>query len=181
MAKPKTPEEIMKEIEKLKKDYEKAEVELKEARRASVTEAVRKAGADFEEVFKVYLNKRRSAAAKQEQIDKLRTELSADTQYLKEQYKNMRDTLVGAGAKEEFLPDVIGEPPAVKAAKAEGTTGGTKKRTKAKLADGTTLSWSELLEKHKIPHKDGNSAHREWDAAVAANANLPKVEVVTVE
>lgn len=179
----KSPEDIMKEIDRLKKEYEKAEVELKEARVASVTEAVRKASTaenEFQDKFKIFLDKRRSVATKQEQVDKLRTAISADMTYLKDQYKIMRDTLVGAGAKEEYLVDVLGEPPVVKAVSSAGTGTG-KKRTKAKLPDGTTLSWSDLLEKQGIPHKEGNSAHREWDAAVASNPNLPKVEVVTVD
>jgi seryl-tRNA synthetase len=177
--KAKSPEEIMKEIERLKKEYEKAEVELKESRRASVTEAVRKAGPDFEEKFKVYLGKRKTVHTKQEQVDKMRGEIQSDLQYLKDQYKFIRDMLVGEGAKEEYLVDVLGEPPTVKAAAVPGT--GTKKRTKAKLPDGTTSTWNDLLTKHGIVHKEGNSAHREWDAAVAANPNLPKIEVVTVE
>ncbi len=182
MAQPKgkSPEEIMKEIEKLKKQYEQAEVELKESRRASVTEAVRKAGVDFEEKFKVYLSKRKNVHAKEEQAAKIKAEIQSDLQYLKDQYKFIRDMLVGEGAKEEYLIDVLGEPPTVKAAAVAGTGVG-KKRTKAKMADGSTSTWNDLLTKHGITHKEGNSAHREWDAAVAANANLPKVEVVTVE
>jgi hypothetical protein len=179
-VKPKSPEEIMKEIEKLKKQYELAEVELKESRRASVTEAVRKAGVDFEEKFKVYLSKRKNVHAKEEQAAKIKAEIQGDLQYLKDQYKFIRDMLVGEGAKEEYLIDVLGEPPTVKAATTTGTGVG-KKRTKAKLADGTTSTWNDLLTKHGIVHKEGNSAHREWDAAKAANPNLPAVEVVTVE
>lgn len=179
--KPKSPEEIMKEIEKLKKQYELAEVELKESRRASVTEAVRKAGVDFEEKFKVYLSKRKNVHAKEEQAAKIKAEIQSDLQYLKDQYKFIRDMLVSEGAKEEYLVDVLGEPPTVKAATVAAGTGVGKKRTKAKMADGTTSTWNDLLTKHGIAHKEGNSAHREWDAAVAANSNLPKVEVVTVE
>lgn len=176
----KTPEEILKEIEKLKSAYAEAEQSLKEAKRESISQAVAKAGADFEERYKVYINKRNNITTKQAQIDKLRGEIQADMQHVRDQYKIVRDTLVGAGAKEEYLTEFLGEPPAEKAVKTapSGTTG-TKVRTRAKLPDGTTLSWTELLSKHGIAHKDGQSAHREWDAAVAANPNLPKVEVVT--
>lgn len=186
MAKPikgKSPEEILAEIEKLKKDYEQAEVALKESKKQVISEAVAKAAqmnpeADFEGKFKTFLTKRKSVDDRTKQIEKLRAEINTDLQYIKDQYKPLRDSLVGAGAKEEYLVDVLGTAPTVKAEKT--TSGGEgKKRTKAKLNDGTTLSWTELLEKNGISHKDGNSAHREWDEAVKANPNLPKVEVVT--
>ena len=182
--KPKTPEEIMKEIEKLKRQYEAAEVELKESKRANVTEAVRKAGTSdgtFPEIFNKFLGVRKSIHTDEEKIAKLRAEVATNIQYWKDQYKFIRDTLVGEGAKEEYLVDVLGEPPTVKAVTAAAGTGVGKKRTKAKLADGTTSTWNDLLIKHNIVHKEGNSAHREWDAAKAANPNLPAVEVVTVE
>lgn len=175
-----SPEEIMKEIEKLKKQYEQAETKLKESKRSSVTEAVRKAGPDFSEKFNIYLAKRKSVHVRQEQADKLRADIQSDLQYLKDQYKFMVDTLVGEGAKQEYLVEVLGEPPTVKAAAVPGTGKG-KKRTKAKLKDGTTSTWTLLLEKYGVAHKEGASAHRDWDDAKKVNPNLPDVEVVTAE
>ncbi len=156
MANPKikSPEEIMKEIDRLKKEYEKAEVELKESRRASVTEAVRKAGADFEEKFKLYLTKRKDASSKQEQVDKLRADISADMTYLNDQYKIMRDTLVVSGAKEEYLVDVLGEPPKAKAAPAAGASTTGKVRT-AIVIDGVKMTAVEVSKKYGIPIREG--------------------------
>lgn len=182
----KSPEEIMKEIEKLKRQYEQAETDLKESRKAAITEGVRKAGAEFSEVFDIYLGKRKGVSAKEEQIAILKADLQGDLQYLKDQYNFIRDTLVGESVKEEYLVDVIGHPPTVKAAATPGTvteagTGVGKKRTKAKLPDGTTSTWNNLLATLGIAHIEGNSAHREYDAAKAANPNLPDVEVVYVK
>lgn len=173
----KSPEDIMKEIERLKKEYEKAEVELKDSKRASVTEAVRKAGVDFEEKFKIYISKRKTVFSKQKQLDEIKAEIQSDLQYLKDQHPIMRDTLVGAGAKEEYLVEVLGEPPTVKAAVVAGTTG--RKRTKAKLPDGTLLTWVELIAKYGIAPVPGANQRLTWESAVKTNPNLPKVEVVT--
>ena len=150
-VKPKSPEEIMKEIEKLKRQYEAAETELKESRRASVTDAVAKAGAEFAEKFKVYLAKRKNVHAKEEQAAKIKAEIQSDLQYLKDQYSFMVTTLVGEGAKQEYLVDVLGEPPTVKAA-AVGTTG--KVRT-AIMIDGVKMTAVEVSKKYGITLHEG--------------------------
>lgn len=182
MANPKklrTPEEIQAEINRLIAEQKKLEAEAVEARRDNIAEAVRKAGADAEEKYKQYIAKRQIVADRNQKIAKLQTEVNEALSYLKDQYKGIRDTLVGAGAKEEYIAEFIGEPPAVKVAKAAGTTG-EKRRTEAKLPDGTRKSWMEMLEDKKIAHKDGNSAYREWKAAAATRTDLPKVERVFV-
>ena len=150
-VKPKSPEEIMKEIEKLKRQYEAAEVELKESRRASVTDAVTKAGAEFAEKFKIYLAKRKNVHAKEEQAAKIKAEIQSDLQYLKDQYTFMVNTLVGEGAKQEYLVDVLGEPPAVKVVTAS-TTG--KVRT-AIVIDGVKMTSIEASNKYGIPIHEG--------------------------
>lgn len=184
MAKPnKSPEELLAELVEEERTIEarkaKLTSDIRAAKLSSISAAVQKAGGDFDTIFKLYQSHKNSANQKQAQIAKIQADIQTDLAYVKDQYKNVRDTLVGLGVKEEYLPEFIGEAPAVKAAKvASAGAGAGKKRTKAKLPNGTVKSWTELLEEYKIPHTEGNSAHREWDAAVAANLNLPKIEVV---
>ncbi len=178
-VKGKSPEEIMKEIEKLKRDYEKAEIELKESRRASVTEAVRKAGVEFTEKFNIYLAKRKTVHTKQEQVDKLKADIQSDLQYLKDQYKFMVDTLVGEGAKQEYLVDILGEPPTVKAAAVPGAGTG-KKRTKWVFPDGSTMSSVELSKKYNIPIHEGANQRLFVEAAIAAREDLKALNVKLV-
>ncbi len=170
-TKAKSPEEIMKEIEKLKRQYEQAETELRESKKASVTEAVRKAGADFEEVFNKYLGKRKAVHAKEEQAAKLKVDIQSDLQYLKDQYKFVRDTLVGEGAKEEYLSELIGEAPTVKVVAATGT-GTSSKRTKWVLPDGSTMSSVEVSKKYNIPIHEGANQRPYVEAAVAGRPDL---------
>jgi hypothetical protein len=113
----KSPEEALKQLELEAKDIEarKAKIfeEIKANRIKSVEEAVGKAGNDFEEKFKIFMNHRRSSVNKQNQINKLTTDLNSDLSYIKDQYIVIRDTLVSNGAKQEYLIELIGEQPAV--------------------------------------------------------------------
>jgi len=78
----KEPEEALKQLEQEAKDIEarKAKIleEIKANRKKSVEEAVGKAGSDFEENFKIFMNNRQSAINKQKQINKLTTDLNSD-------------------------------------------------------------------------------------------------------
>ena len=78
----KEPEEALKQLEQEAKDIEarKAKIleEIKANRKKSVEEAVGKAGGDFEENFKIFMNNRQSAINKQKQINKLTTDLNSD-------------------------------------------------------------------------------------------------------
>ncbi len=148
----KAPEEALKQLEQEAKDIEarKAKIfeEIKANRKKSVEEAVRKAGSDFEEKFKIFMNHRQSSINKQNQINKLTTDLNSDLSYIKDQYIVIRDTLVSNGAKQEYLIDIIGEQPVIKTV---SKSNGEKKRTKAKLPDGSVMNWVNLCNKYNIP------------------------------
>ncbi len=175
----KAPEEALKQLEQEAKEIEsrKAKIfeEIKANRKKSVEEAVRKAGSDFEEKFKIFMNHRQSAINKQNQINKLTADLNSDLSYIKDQYNVMRDTLVSNGAKQEYLTDMIGEQPAIKAV---SRSTGEKKRTKAKLPDGSIMSWVELCNKYSIPTKEGANQRLTWFAAAKENSSLPQVKIV---
>jgi len=179
----KAPEEIMKEIEKLKKQYEQAEIELKESRRASVTEAVRKAGtedAQFPDLFNKFLGVRKAINSDEEKIAKLRAEVAVNIQYWKDQYKIMRDTLVGSGAKEEYLVDVLGEPPTAKASPVAGSTTG-KVRT-AVMIDGVKMTSVEASKKYGIPIHEGANQRPFLEAGLKAkNVTYKIVSALTGE
>ncbi len=76
----KASEEALKQLEQEAKDIEarKAKIfeEIKANRKRSVEEAVRKAGSDFEDKFKVFMNHRQSSINKQNQINKLIADLN---------------------------------------------------------------------------------------------------------
>ena len=175
----KAPEEALKQLEQEAKDIEarKAKIfeEIKANRKKSVEEAVRKAGSDFEEKFKIFMNHRQSSINKQNQINKLIADLNLDLSYIKDQYNVIRDTLVSNGAKQEYLIDIIGEQPAIKTA---SRSTGEKKRTKAKLPDGSIMSWVELCNKYNIPTKEGANQRLTWFSATKENSSLPQVKIV---
>lgn len=175
----KSPEEALKQLELEAKDIEarKAKIfeEIKANRIKSVEEAVGKAGSDFEEQFKTFMNHRRSSINKQNQINKLTTDLNSDLSYIKDQYIAIRDTLVSNGAKQEYLIDIIGEQPAVKTV---SKSNGEKKRTKAKLPDGSVMNWVDLCNKYSIPTKEGANQRLTWFAAAKENPSLPQVKIV---
>ncbi len=200
MAKPeeKTPEELIAELERQEKTLASEQVKIdakkkkladdvKAAKQKSIAEAIAhitKSEPDdkkgqFEELYEKFIAHRNSATGKQAQVARLQTEILSDLDYVKTQHPIIRTTLVGTGkVKESYLNEFLGEPPTVKTARPAGEGGGKGKRTKAKLPDGTTLSWTDLLEKYSVPHKEGDSAHREWDSAAKDRTDLPKVEVV---
>ena len=175
----KTPEEALKQLEQEAKEMEsrKAKIleEIKANRKKSVEEAVGKAGSDFEENFKIFMNHRQSAINKQKQINKLTTDLNSDLSYIKDQYNIIRDTLVGNGAKQEYLIEIIGEQPTVKSV---SKSNGEKKRTKAKLPDGSVMNWVDLCNKYGIPTKEGANQRLTWFAAAKDNPSLPQVKIV---
>lgn len=175
----KAPEEALKQLEQEAKEIEsrKAKIfeEIKANRKKSVEEAVRKAGSDFEEKFKIFMNHRQSAINKQNQINKLTADLNSDLSYIKDQYNVMRDTLVSNGAKQEYLVDIIGEQPVVKTV---SKSNGEKKRTKAKLPDGSIMNWVDLCNKYSIPTKEGANQRLTWFAAAKDNPSLPQVKIV---
>ncbi len=175
----KAPEEALKQLEQEAKEIEsrKAKIfeEIKANRKKSVEEAVRKAGSDFEEKFKIFMNHRQSAINKQNQINKLTADLNSDLSYIKDQYNVMRDTLVSNGAKQEYLIDIIGEQPAVKTV---SKSNGEKKRTKAKLPDGSVMNWVDLCNKYGIQTKEGANQRLTWFAAAKDNPSLPQVKIV---
>ncbi len=175
----KTPEEALEKLEQEAKDIEarRAKIfeEIKANRKKSIEEAVRKAGSDFEEKFKIFMNHRQSAINKQNQINKLTADLNSDLSYIKDQYNVMRDTLVSNGAKQEYLVDIIGEQPVVKTV---SKSNGEKKRTKAKLPDGSIMNWVDLCNKYSIPTKEGANQRLTWFAAAKDNPSLPQVKIV---
>ncbi len=175
----KAPEEALKQLEQEAKEIEsrKAKIfeEIKANRKKSVEEAVGKAGSDFEEKFKIFMNHRQSSINKQNQINKLTTDLNSDLSYIKDQYNVIRDTLVSNGAKQEYLIDIIGEQPAVKTV---SKSNGEKKRTKAKLPDGSVMNWVDLCNKYSIPTKEGANQRLTWFAAAKDNPSLPQVKIV---
>ena len=175
----KTPEEALKQLEQEAKEIEsrKAKIfeEIKANRKKSVEEAVGKAGSDFEDKFKIFMNHRQSSINKQNQINKLTTDLNLDLSYIKDQYNIIKDTLVSNGAKQEYLIDIIGEQPAVKTV---SKSNGEKKRTKAKLPDGSVMNWVDLCNKYSIPTKEGANQRLTWFAAAKDNPSLPEVKIV---
>ncbi len=178
----KSPEEIMKEIEKLKRDYEKAEIELKESRMASVNEAVRKASVadpEFKNVFNKINAAKSKVASNQKKIEELREEVNTNVQYWRDQYKFVMETLVGEGAKQEYLVDILGQPPTVKAAAVPGAGTG-KKRTKWVFPDGSTMSSVELSKKYNIPIHEGANQRLFVEAAIAAREDLKALNVKLV-
>ncbi len=175
----KTPEEALEKLEQEAKEIEsrKAKIfeEIKANRKKSVEEAIGKAGSDFEEKFKIFMNHRQSSINKQNQINKLTADLNSDLSYIKDQYNIMKDTLVSNGANQEYLTDIIGEQPAVKTV---SKSNGEKKRTKAKLPDGSVMSWVDLCNKYSIPTKEGANQRLTWFAAAKDNHSLPQVKIV---
>ncbi len=175
----KTPEEALEKLEQDAKEIEsrKAKIfeEIKANRKKSVEEAVGKAGSDFEEKFKIFMNHRQSSINKQNQINKLTVDLNSDLSYIKYQYNFMRDTLVGNGAKQEYLVDIIGEQTSVRTV---SKSNGEKKRTKAKLPDGSIMSWVDLCNKYSVPTKEGANQRLTWFAAAKDNPSLPQVKIV---
>ena len=170
----KSPEDIMKEIEKLKKDYERAEVELKESRMASVNEAVRKASVtdpEFKNIFNKINLAKSKVASDQKKIEELKESINTNVQYWKDQYKFVTETLIGEGAKQEYLVDILGAPPTTKAAPVPGTSTG-KKRTKWVFPDGSTMTSVELSRKYSIEIHEGANQRPFVEAAIAQRADL---------
>lgn len=174
----KSPEDALKQLEQEAKDIEARKTkifeEIKANRRKSVEEAVRKAGSDFEDKFKIFMNHRQAANDKQTKINKLTADLNTDLVYIKDNYSSIMDELVKNGANQEYLVDVLGEPPAVKASKSNGE----KRRTKARLPDGSTMTWVDLCNKYKVTTKEGANQKLTWFAAAKNNSSLPQVEIV---
>lgn len=175
----KAPEDALKKLEQEVKDIEarKAKIfeEIKANRKKSVEEAVEKAGSDFEEKFKIFMNHRQSSITKQNQINKLTADLNSDLSYIKDQYDIIKDTLVSNGAIQEYLIDIIGEQPAIKTV---SKSNGEKKRTKAKLPDGSVMNWVDLCNKYSVPTKGGANQRLTWFAAAKENPSLPQVKIV---
>lgn len=73
---------------------------------------------EFEERFSVYIKL-------QKQVEEDRKQLAENIRLMGELYKVIRDQLVAAGVKWEYLTDVIGQPPASKV-KVDGATTGIK-------------------------------------------------------
>ncbi len=175
----KSPEEALKQLEQEAKDIEarKAKIfeEIKANRKKSIEEAVRKAGSDFEEKFKNFISHRQSATDKQNRINKLTADLNTDLTYIKDNYPFIKNELVKNGANQEYMVDVIGEQPTVKTV---SKSNGEKKRTKAKLPDGSTMSWVELCNTYNVPTKEGANQKLTWFTAAKNNPSLPQVKIV---
>ncbi len=166
-----TPEELQVLIKEAQERIEHLRVEEKAAKERSISEAVGKAGAEFEQKFGVFLSKRKQDASYTEKINEFLTKRAEVRKYLVDEYKPVRDTLVSAGAKEEYLADVIGEAPKAPSAKAAGT--GTKaKRTSVVYPDGSKHTWVEFskLQGFTDDQLEGNSAKRVY---LGKNKELP--------
>lgn len=167
-----TPEEIQALIKELEAKKVQLLADEKAAKERSISEAVGKAGSEFEQKFGTYLQKRKHVAQTVEKITAMRAGLNEDIKYLSDQYKVVRDTLVSAGAKEEYLADVIGEAPKAPTAKAAGTGGTKAKRTSVVYPDGSKHTWVEFSKTQGFTDEqlEGNSAKRVY---LGKNQTLP--------
>ena len=163
-AKNKSPEELLEELvqkeEQFNEETKQREAqktalmaEIKSAKLKSISQAVGAAGGDFEKIFQLFQTHKNAATQKENQISKLREDIKKDLEYVHDQYKNVRDTLVGLKVKEEYLAEFIGEPPAAYVAKVAGSGAG-KTRT-ALLIDGVKMSSVEASKKYGITIHEG--------------------------
>lgn len=175
----KSPEELEALIERLNSQIKEHLSEIEKLKAKSISDAVFKLGKDFSDRYERYVATRDRVKSTVDKIEKLSAEVNIEIPKLRTERDFIHDSLVNSGVRHEWVDDILGHTVEDRFVGTYKITG-RRKVTRAKLPDGTVLTWTELLDKYGIEHKEGQSAHREWDAAKIVRKDLPDIEVVAV-